>query len=132
MINCPNCGHSVADTQRFCGNCGAEVRAAAPVAPTPTPGAPVGDGQAVPYAYSQTPSFGYASQPLAEAPRPVAGRMIIIIAVLLLAACCAFACGILIGFEASPILFPGNTPGPAPRGTPTREGLLLIWQFLTV
>jgi len=131
LINCPTCGHQVADNQRFCGNCGSDVRAAAPAAPTPPAGAPIGDGQTAPYAYSQTPSYGgYEHQPYTEPPRPVAGRMIVIIAVLLLAACCAFACGILIGFEASPILFPNSTPGPTPRVSPTREGLLLIWQFL--
>jgi hypothetical protein len=127
LINCPTCNHQVPDNQRFCGNCGSDISATQPPAPT---GTPIGDGQTAPYAYSQTPSYGYESQPLAETPRPVANRMIVVIAVLLLAACCAFACGILIGFEASPILFPSNTPGPAPRGTPTREGLLLIWQFL--
>lgn len=129
MSNCPNCGHAVPDNQRFCGNCGADVRAAAPAAsaaPTPPTGAPIGEGQPAPYAYSATPSYGGYEQPTyAETPRPLAGRMLILIAVLLLAACCAFACGILIGFEASPILFP-NPTGPAPRGTPTRETLLPI------
>lgn len=127
MINCPTCGHSVPANQRFCGNCGADVSATAPAAPTPPTGAPIGEGQPAPYAYSQTPSYGgYEPQPYAETPRPVAGRMIILIAVLLLTACCAFACGILIGFEASPILFPSNTPGPTPRVTPTRESMLPI------
>jgi hypothetical protein len=127
LINCPTCGHQVSDNLRFCGNCGAEVRAAAPATP---PGTPIDDGQTAPYAYAPSTGYGYEQQPFTETPRPVANRMIIVIAVLLLAACCAFACGILIGFEASPILFPSNTPGPTPRVTPTREGLLLIWQFL--
>ena len=130
MVNCPNCGHQVPDHQRFCGNCGSDVHAAAPATPAAPQGTPIGEGQSTPYAYSQPTSYGYEQQPLAEAPRP-AGRIILVIAVLLLAACCAFACGLLIGFEASPILMPANTPGPAPRATPTREGLLLIWQFLS-
>lgn len=128
MINCPNCGYPVPDNQRFCGNCGTDVKAAAP-APVPTPptGAPIGEGQPAPYAYSQPSGYGYEAQPLAETPRPVVGRMIIVLVVLLLAACCALLCGILIGFELSPILFPSSTPVPR---TPTRESLLLVWQYI--
>ncbi len=124
MVNCPTCGHPVPDKQRFCGNCGADVRATAPVAPTPPAGTPIGEGQSAPYAYSQPTGYSYESPSYSETPRPVAGRMIIVIVVLLLAACCALMCGILIGFELSPMLFPSSTPGPTPRVTPTREGML--------
>lgn len=127
MINCPNCGYPIPDNQRFCGNCGTEVKAATPPAPTPPTGAPIGEGQPAPYAYSQPSGYGYEAQPLAETPRPVVGRMILVLVVLLLAACCALLCGILIGFELSPVLFPGVTP--APR-TPTRESLLLVWHYV--
>jgi hypothetical protein len=122
LVNCPTCGHPVPDNQRFCGNCGSDVRAAAPAAPQ---GTPIGEEQSAPYAYSQPTGYGYEQQPIAEAPRP-AGRIIIIVAVLILAACCAFACGLLIGFEASPMLFPATTPGATPRVTPTRESWLPI------
>ena len=124
MINCPNCGHPVPDNQRFCGNCGSDVRPAAPATP---PGVPIGEGQTTPYAYSQPTGYGYEPQPISEPTRAVT-RMIIIVAVVILAACCAFACGILIGFEMSPILLPGNTPAPTPR--PTRESLLPIIYLL--
>jgi len=126
LVNCPNCDHPVPDNQRFCGNCGADVRAASPAA---TPGAPIGEGQSAPYAYSQPSGYGYEPQPAAEPARP-AGRIIVIIAVLVLAACCAFMCGTLFGFELSPMLFPSSTPAPTPRVSPTREGLLPIIYLL--
>ncbi|MEW5718007.1 MAG: zinc ribbon domain-containing protein [Chloroflexota bacterium] len=125
MVNCPNCHHPVPDNQRFCGNCGSDVSAAQAANP---PGTPIGEGQAAPYAYAQPAGYGYEPQSTSDAPRPVAGRMIVMIAVLILAACCAFACGILIGFEASPIVFPSSTPAPTPR--PTRESLLPILSAL--
>ena len=125
MVNCPNCGHPVPDNQRFCGNCGSDVQPP-PVAP---PGVSIGEGQTAPYAYSQPMGYGYEQQPAAEPARP-AGRMVIVIAVLILAACCAFACGILFGFELSPMLFPSSTPAPTPRVSPTREGLLPIIYLL--
>ena len=126
MVNCPTCGHPVPDNHRFCGNCGSDVGAAPPAAP---PGAPIGGDQTAPYAYSQPTGYGYEPQPAAEAPRP-ASRMVIIIAVLILAACCAFACGILIGFEVSPMLPGGGAPAPTPRVSPTRENLLPIMYAL--
>jgi hypothetical protein len=122
LINCPKCGYPVPDNQRFCGNCGTDVSAAASATPTPPAGAPISEGQPAPYAYAQPGGYGYEAQPLAETRPPVAGRMIIVLVVLLLAACCALMCGILIGFELSPLLFPSSTP--APRVTPTREGML--------
>jgi hypothetical protein len=56
--------------------------------------------------------------------------MIIIIGVLILAACCAFACGILIGFEISPMLPGGAAPAPTPRVSPTPSSLLPIMYAL--
>ena len=126
MVNCPTCGHPVPDNQRFCGNCGSDVSPAPPAAP---PGAPIGGDQTAPYAYTQPAGYGYEPQSLSEPARPV-NRMIIVIAVLILAACCALVCGILIGFEASPMLFPNNTPVPTPRVSPTRESLLPIFYLL--
>jgi hypothetical protein len=128
LVNCANCGHPVPDNQRFCGNCGSDVSPAPPAAP---PGAPIGGDQTAPYAYTQPAGYGYEPQSVSEPARPV-NRMIIVIAVLILAACCAFACGLLLGFEISPMLPGGSTPAPTPRFTPTRESLLLIWQYLIV
>lgn len=128
MINCPTCGHPVPDHQRFCGNCGTDVKAAAPT-PTPAPpaGVPIGEGQAAPYAYSQPSGYGYEAQPL-ETSRPAAGRLIVVLVVLLFAACCSLLCGILIGIEFGPMVFPSNPP--APR-TPTRESLWLVWHYVS-
>ncbi len=124
MITCPNCGHSVADTQRFCGNCGTDVQALAVV----SRGAPVGEEQAAPYAYSQPTGYGYEYQPPAAA--APAARYILIGAALLLALCCAFSCGLLFGFEIIPTalgLGAVNTPVPKPSPTPQSLLPMLLW-----
>ncbi len=126
MVNCPSCGHSVPSTQRFCGNCGTDVQAAM----TPR-GAPVSDQQQVPYAYSQPSGYGY--DPYAE-PSRAPMRLVLVFGIVALVACCAFACGLLLGFEIIPGLLGINsanpTPRPTPRVTPTPQAMLTIFYSL--
>ena len=125
MVTCPNCGHSVADSQRFCGNCGTDVEAALAAAPH---GGAIGEGQPAPYAYSQPSGYGYEYQPPPE-PAPT-GRYIIIGAVLIIALCCAFSCGLLFGFEIIPDLFGGAAGAtPVPKPSPTPQSLLPIIHY---
>lgn len=121
MITCPNCGHSVPSNQRFCGNCGYDVQSAAAAR-----GAPVSDQQSAPYAYAQPPGYGGYEQ---SYPQPSSsrgpGRILVVGAVLILVACCALACGFLIGLElpdAMGLLPGGATPRPTPRVAPTPAG----------
>ncbi len=133
MINCPYCGQPVLEGQRFCGSCGKDVQSAlraSPVVNNP----PVGEEHSTPYAYSQPSGYGYEHQPPAEP--PAAGRMIIIVGAVLLAVCCAFACGLLFGFEIIPdigqFMGLGGAPGATPRPTftPTPSSLLPIIHYL--
>ncbi len=121
MVTCPNCGSSVASTQRYCGNCGTDVQAAMAAR-----GAPVSDTQPSPYAYAQ-PTYDYA--PTYSEPSRAPMRLILIAGVVLLVACCAFACGLLIGFELIPDVLGltggAATPRPTPRFTPTPQGMIL-------
>ena len=125
MVTCPNCGQSVREGQRFCGTCGTDVQAAlratAPVSSTT-------EDQSVPYAYTQpTTGYGYEAPP---AETPLGGRMIIIAGALILAICCAFACGLVFGFEIIPDLLgmgAGGPPAtPRPTSAPTPSSLLPI------
>jgi len=126
LVTCPNCGHSVPSNQRFCGSCGADVHAA-PAAR----GAPISENQSAPYAYAQPSGLGF-DQSYAE-PARANIRLLIIGAVLILALCCAFACGLLLGFELIPDLLGigGNAavPKPTPKFTPTPQSLLPIIQY---
>lgn len=128
MINCPNCGHAVPSSQRFCGNCGADVQTA-PVAPQ---GVPIAEQQAAPYAYSQPSGYDYGAYPV-EAPRSGAPRILLIGGVVIIALCCAFACGLLLGFELIPDILGiggGAAVKPTPRFTPTPQSMLFILQYL--
>ncbi len=145
MVTCPNCGTSVRAGQRFCGNCGTDVQAAMS-ASTPRASEPPRSSETpdMPYAYSQ-PSGGYAQQGGGYAPSggygqsssssssnydygnqslmggsTPPGRMIIIAGALILAVCCAFACGLVFGFEIIPdILGIGGAAAPTPALRPT-------------
>lgn len=125
MVNCPNCGHANESTQRFCGSCGTDIQAA-----LASRGTPVSNQQPSPYAYSQPAPYGY--EPYTEPSRgPM--RLILVIGVILLVACCAFACGLLIGFELIPTLLGVSgtpVPKPTPRVTPTPQSMLLIFNYL--
>lgn len=129
MVICPNCGHSVADSQRFCGNCGADVQAAlAHAAPR---GTPISDNEPAPYAYAQ-PMYGQEYQPVESGPKT--GRFILIGAIALIAMCCVFACGLALGFEIIPDLLgiggaSGVVPSPV-KATPTPQSLLPIVYWL--
>ncbi len=128
MVNCPNCGHANPTNQRFCGSCGTDIQAA-----LASRGTPVSEQQQSPYAYSQPQTYGgyeaYA-EPASRGPL----RLVIVIGILLLVACCAFACGILIGFELIPGLLGigggAATPRPTPRVTPTPQSMLMIFYYL--
>jgi len=127
LVTCPNCGHSNLSTQKFCGNCGTDIQAAlAPQA------APVSEQQPAPYAYSQPTGFGY--EPYAEPQRSVAPRLILIGGIMLIALCCALACGLLLGFELIPDLLGigggVTTPKPTPRFTPTPQSMMFIIRYL--
>ncbi len=134
MINCPYCGQPVLEGQKFCGSCGKDVQAAvraSPVANNPPPG----EEQATPYAYPQPSGYGY--EPLPPVQPPVAGRTIITIAAVLLALCCVFSCGILLGFEIIPTTLEfmglrGAAAGPTPRPifTPTPSSLLPMIHYV--
>ncbi len=128
MVTCPNCGHQNPSSQRFCGSCGTDVQA--PAAPH---GASIAESDAAQYAYTQPAGYGL-DQSYAE-PSRGNNRMVIIGAVLLLAICCAFACGLLIGFELIPDMLgigSAAAPKPTPRFTPTPQSLLLIFHFLGI
>ena len=128
MVNCPNCGHTVPSSQRFCGNCGADVQAS-----TVPQGVPVSEQQPAPYAYSQPAGYGYDPYPT-QAPRSGAPRLILIGAVVVMALCCALACGILLGFELIPDLLGigggAAVPKPTPRFTPTPQSMLFMLHYL--
>ncbi len=132
MINCPYCGQPVQEGQRFCGSCGKDVQAA--IHATPVANNPPSEEQSAPYAYSQPSGYGY--EPFPQAQPPVAGRMIVIIGAVLLAVCCAFACGLLFGFEIIPdvagVVGLGGAAGPTPRPTftPTPSSLLPSIQYI--
>ena len=120
---CPNCGHVNPASQRFCGNCGTDVQAAAPH------GTPISEQQSAPYAYSAPSAYGY-DQPYDE-PSKKPMRLILIGVVVVFALCCAFACGLLLGFEIIPtMLGVGATPKPTPKVTPTPQSMLMILQYL--
>lgn len=124
MITCPNCGQSVREGQRFCGACGTDVQAAVQASAPTT----YSEDQGMPYAYNaSTPSLGYEAPPES----PATGRIVIIAAALILAICCAFACGIVFGFELIPdILGLGGAAGPKPTVTPTPSSMLPILHLL--
>ncbi len=126
MVNCPNCGHANESSQRYCGSCGTDIQAA-----LASHGTPVSDQQQSPYAYSQPSGYGY--EPYTEPPRGPT-RLFVVIGVLLLVACCAFACGMLIGFELIPDLFGigggAALPKPTPRVTPTPQSMMLVFNYL--
>ncbi len=127
MVICPNCGNHVADNQRFCGNCGADVHAAlAHAAPR---GTPITENEPAPYAYSQ-PMYGQEYQPVESGPK--VGRLVLIGAIALIAMCCVFACGLAFGFDIIPdLLGIGGAAAPAPgKGTPTPQSLLPIVYWL--
>ncbi len=131
MIICPTCGHQVPNTQKFCGNCGSDVRVVAAPAPIPAPipaGSPVNDQQPAPYAYQQQPAGNYDYGYVAPSePAPLNRRLLLAGAALILIACCAFACGLLSGLAVPDVLDmfgKGGAPTPTPR--PTRESLLPI------
>ncbi len=159
MVTCPNCGTSVRAGQRFCGNCGTDIQAALSAStprPSETPdmpyaypqaqgygqqgpgygssGAPQtgGYGPAQGYGHSGSYGYGYESQPLGGIPP---GRWIIIGAALLLAVCCAFACGLVFGFEIIPDVLglgaaAGATPTIRPTVTPTPASFLPLWHLI--
>ncbi len=124
MINCPNCGQPVREGQRFCGVCGADVQAAL-AASTP----PASEQEpASPYAYSANEGYSYEPE---KPPAPVTGRMLVAGAVLVLALCCVFACGILFGFEIIPDLlgYTAAPPARVPPATVTPAALNLVPVF---
>ena len=94
-------------------------------------GAPVSDNAQSPYAYPQ-PAYDYNQSYTEPSRGPM--RLIIIIAVLALVACCMLACGILIGIEIPDILglfgVTGSaTPRPTPRFTPTPQSMMMIYYY---
>ena len=129
MVNCPNCGHTVPSSQRFCGSCGADVEASA----IPE-GAPVSEQQSAPYAYSQPSGYGYDAYFTDTAPRSNSSRIILIGVLVAIALCCALACGLLLGFELIPDLLGisgAAVPKPSlPRPTATPQSMLLIFHYL--
>jgi hypothetical protein len=126
LVNCPNCGTAVASNQRFCGNCGTDVQAALAAR-----GAPVADAQQSPYAYAQ-PTYNYDAG--YNEPARGRNRLILVLAVLVIVACCAFACGLLLGFELIPDLLGltggAATPRPTPRVTPTPQSMWMLFNYL--
>ncbi len=133
MINCPYCGQPVLEGQRFCGSCGKDVQAAVRATPVANT-APPTEEQSTPYAYPQPSGYGY--EPLPPSQPPMAGRMIVIVGAVLLAVCCAFACGLLFGFELIPDIAGaigwGGPAGPTPRPTsaPTPSSLLPLIHYV--
>ena len=131
---CPNCGQPVREGQRFCGACGTDVPAAlnaAAASRSSGESTSYGGESSSPDAYSQPPDYGYVTPPSND---PPAGRRLLIIAgALILAICCAFACGLLFGFELIPdLLGIGGAAGPAPRPTtvPTPSTWLPVLHYL--
>ncbi len=145
MVTCPSCGRPVPEGQKFCGSCGTDVQAALRAQPS----APPSEEQGSPYAYQQTGGYsqsggygqtggyGYESQYESEPP-PQGNRMIVIAGAIILAVCCAFACGLVFGFEIIPDVAQalgfggaaaGGTPVPTPRFTPTPSSLLPIIHY---
>jgi hypothetical protein len=121
LVTCPNCGQPVRESQRYCGACGTDVHVSFAVA---TPASAPGDDQASPYAYAQPSGYGYETQP---AEPPAAGRMAIVVGILILSVCCAFACGLVFGFEIIPTMFGlGTVPAGKPTPTPTPSSLNLL------
>jgi hypothetical protein len=116
LVTCPNCGQPVREGQKFCGACGAEIPA--PAGASSVPPSPDQE-QAAPYAYEPPPAYGYEAQ---QPPAPFGGRMVLAGGVLLLALCCALACGILLGILVAPdvLEFFGFRTVPVPRITPAR------------
>jgi hypothetical protein len=91
-------------------------------------GAPVSDAQSSPYAYAQ-PTYDYP--PSYTEPSRAPMRLILIVGIVILVACCAFACGLLIGIELIPDLLGSvSTPKPTPRVTPTPQSMLFIVHYL--
>ncbi|MBI4790260.1 MAG: hypothetical protein HY782_24765 [Chloroflexi bacterium] len=129
LVTCPNCGQSVRESQRFCGTCGTDVQAALRAA---APASTAAEEESVPYAYTQPTGYGYESAPPAQA--PLGNRMIVVVGALILAVCCAFACGLVLGFEIIPDLMglgaPSVGPTPRPTGAPTPSSLLPIVRYL--
>ncbi|MGB8648068.1 MAG: zinc ribbon domain-containing protein [Anaerolineae bacterium] len=126
MITCPNCGNAVPANQTFCGNCGADVRAArsyqpAQSAPPPNP-APQAEG--APYAYESNP-YGYSPAPQ---PRRPSNLIIwgVVVAVALICLCCGLGFGLIAGLYVEPLRY-WIGPGTGPTPVPTPTGLL---QFL--
>lgn len=150
MVTCPNCGTSVRDGQRFCGNCGTDVQAASSAATPPR----ASEAPDMPYAYSQPSGYGqqgggyapsggygqsssgydYENPPLGGGTPP--GRMIIIAGALILAVCCAFACGLAFGFEIIPDILGlgGAAPTTPVRPTtfPTPSSFLPLLHWLMI
>ncbi len=93
--------------------------------------APAGTEPGAPYAYTQPTGYGgYENQPSSEPPANT--RMILIVGALILAVCCAFACGLVFGFEIIPDILGLGGAGPAPRptGFPTPNSLLPVVRYL--
>ncbi len=143
MITCPNCGSLVRESQRFCGSCGTDVSAASTVGAS---AGSAGEEQSSPYAYQSQGGYGQSSssygagqssyggyEPLGTQP-PVGGRLMIIAGALILAICCAFACGLIFGFELIPDLLgmggASAVPPPRPTTAPTPTGLLPILHYV--
>lgn len=78
-----------------------------------------------PYAYAQPSGYGYDTQPPSES--PAAGRTMLVVGILLLSVCCAFACGLAFGFEIIPTMLGlGPVPAAKPTPTPTPSSLNLL------
>ena len=126
MVTCPNCGHSNPTTQKFCGNCGTDIQAALAAL-----AAPVSDQQPAPYAYSQPTGYGY--EPYVEPQKSMLPRLILIGGIVIIALCCALACGLLLGFELIPdLLGTGGgaaVPKPTVRPTATPQSMMFIIRY---
>ncbi len=156
MITCPNCGSLVREGQRFCGTCGTDVTAAATSA-HPTESAE--EERSSPYAYPSQGGYGQSSGGYGQSTgsygestggystgstrfggldslgtqSPMGGRLMIIAGALILAICCAFACGLIFGFELIPDLLGiggGSAVPPRPTTVPTPIGLLPIIHYV--
>lgn len=134
MKRCPRCDASVADAQMFCGTCGTDMRTV-PSMPTPRVAPTMNEAQTPPYAYPQstqqmTPYSSHVVQDTGGGQSSTM-RYVVIGAVVLLVACCAFSCGILASFAIDPIVAPvlrGASPTPTrPRATPPAGGGALVW-----